>query len=156
MYELQQHGVCRPSLLTLMMRFAVSRRDVSMMLAELTHNHPAVLYAPLMDALLAAAADLDTNASGLDAGRTQTIDLVLADELMEVFREWLDRAARREGTSGDAAKAQAFARIRGAARERMTTLRCRQGHEVQIKSRRLAVTNRPNHCLECGEEMHPV
>jgi hypothetical protein len=82
------------------------------MLAELSHNHPGELYAPLMEALLAAAAELDTNASRLDTGQTQTTDLVLADELMGVFREWLDRAARREGTSGDAAKAQAFARIR--------------------------------------------
>jgi hypothetical protein len=138
------------------MRFAVSRRDVSMMLAELTHNPPGVLYAPLMEALLTAAADLDTNASGLDAGRTQTIDLVLADALVGVFREWLVRAARREGASRDATKARAFARIRDAGRERMTTLRCSKGHEAQVKSRRLTLVDLPIRCVECGEEMHPA
>jgi hypothetical protein len=113
--ELQHHSICRASPLILTMQLPVSRKDVTLMLAELSHNHPGGLHAPLLEALLAAAADLDTNASRLDTGRAQTVDLVLADELVGAFREWVDRAARREGTSGDVAKAQAFERIRGAA-----------------------------------------
>jgi hypothetical protein len=39
-------------------------------------------------------------------------------------------------------------------RERMTTFRCSQGHEVQIKSRRVSLIDVPIMCVECDNEMH--
>jgi hypothetical protein len=93
-------------------RFLVSRADVNVLLAELSDHHPEGLYAPLLEALLAAVARLDTSAARLDTGRAQTTDLMLADRYGEPFHEWLERAALRESTAGNPAKAQVFARVR--------------------------------------------
>jgi hypothetical protein len=41
-------------------------------------------------------------------------------------------------------------------RERMTRLRCGEGHEIKIKSRILALADVPIWCFECGQEMCPV
>lgn len=97
--------------------FAVSRSDVKLMLAELSEHHPealSVLRAPLLEALVAAAARLDTEASRLDTGHTQTTDLHVPAEHVELFKKWLDQSALRVMTA-DPAKAQAFVRIRGPA-----------------------------------------
>jgi hypothetical protein len=40
--------------------------------------------------------------------------------------------------------------------ERMTKLRCGEGHEVKIKSRILELADVPIWCFECGQEMRPV
>ena len=85
-------------------RFLVSRADVNVLLAELSDHHPEGLYAPLLEALLAAAARLDTSAARLDTGRAQTTDLMLADRYVVPFHEWLERAAFRESTAGNPAK----------------------------------------------------
>lgn len=47
-----------------MLRFEVSREDVDVLLAELRNDHPEALYAPLLEALLAAAATLDVRGRG--------------------------------------------------------------------------------------------
>jgi hypothetical protein len=41
-------------------------------------------------------------------------------------------------------------------RERMTILRCGEGHEVKIKSRILELADVPIWCFECGQAMRPV
>jgi len=41
-------------------------------------------------------------------------------------------------------------------RERVTTFRCSQGHEVQLKSRRVSLIDVPIQCVECDNEMHPA
>jgi hypothetical protein len=98
-------------------RFAVSRKDVDLVLAELRSQLPAdVLYAALVAALLDAAARLDTEASRLDTSHEQTTDFLLPEEHAQSFREWLQRAVMRWSSAGDHAKAQAFARLHGSER----------------------------------------
>jgi hypothetical protein len=41
-------------------------------------------------------------------------------------------------------------------RERMTALRCGEGHEVRIKSWILESADELIWCIECGQEMRPV
>jgi hypothetical protein len=97
-------------------RFNVTRKDVDFILTELADQPQAVLYAPLLEALLAAAAALDTRASRLDTGHSQTTDLPLPEEHASRFDRWLQDAALRARVAGDAAKAQTIARIRGSER----------------------------------------
>jgi len=98
-------------------RFAVSRKDVSLLLAEIADQPRAVLYAPLVGALLAAAAALDTDAaSRLDTGHAQTTELPLAGEHAPRFRRWLQDAALRAHVAGLGETARTFARIRGSER----------------------------------------
>jgi hypothetical protein len=98
-------------------RFAISRKDVELVLAELRNQLPAdVLYAALMAAVLDAAARLDTEASRLDTSHEQTTELRLPEEHAQPFREWLQRAVMRWSSVGDHAKAQALARLHGSER----------------------------------------
>ena len=98
-------------------RFAVSRKDVDLVLAELRTQRPTdVLYAAFLAALHDAAARLDTDASRLDTGHEQMTDLLLPEEHAQPFREWLQRAVMRRSSAGDHAKAQAFARLHGSER----------------------------------------
>jgi hypothetical protein len=98
-------------------RFQVIREDVDLVMAELVDHQPAdALYAPLLSALLDAAARLDTEASRLDTSHEQTTNLRLAEEHAQLFREWLERAVMRASSAGDHAKAQAFARLHGSER----------------------------------------
>jgi hypothetical protein len=76
-------------------RFHVTRKDVDLILAELANHPQTVLYAPLMQALLAAAAELETHASRLDTGHPQTTELPLPQEHASLFRSWLRDAAIR-------------------------------------------------------------
>jgi hypothetical protein len=98
-------------------RFAVSRKDVDLVLAELRNQLPAdALYGALMAAVLDAAVRLDTEASRLDTSHEQTTELRLPEEHAQPFREWLQRAVVRWSAAGDHAKAQAFARVHGSER----------------------------------------
>jgi hypothetical protein len=90
----------------------VSREDVNLILAELADQPQAVLYAPLLEALLSAAASLDTDASRLDTGHEQTTKLPLAQEHAPRFRRWLQDAALRARVAGHEEKARALVRIR--------------------------------------------
>jgi hypothetical protein len=92
-------------------RFHVARKDVDLILAELTEYPQTVLYAPLMQALLAAAAELDTHASRLDTGHPQTTELPLAIKHAPLFRSWLRDAAIRARLTGHGEKARRLARL---------------------------------------------
>jgi hypothetical protein len=96
-------------------RFAVSREDVSLLLAELGNDHPEALYAPLLQTLLAAAATLDARAAERNARQPRTTNLLIAGEHVEAFREWLTRAEAR--VADNPAKAVVFARVRASRRE---------------------------------------
>jgi hypothetical protein len=98
--------------------FVVSRSDVNLMLAELRDHHPealSALWTPLLEALVAASAALDTDASRLDTGHRQTTGLHVPAEHVELFQQWLEQSALRAVTT-DPAKAQAFVRIRDSSR----------------------------------------
>jgi hypothetical protein len=98
-------------------RFAVSRKDVDLVLAELRNQRPTdVQYAALLAALQDVAVRLDTDASRLDTGHEQMTDLLLPEEHAQPFREWLQRTVMRWSSAGDHAKAQAFARLHGSER----------------------------------------
>jgi hypothetical protein len=98
-------------------RFAVSRDDMDLVLAELRNQRPTdVLYAALLAALHDAAVRLDTDASRLDTGHEQMTELLLPGEHAQPFREWLQRTVMRWSSAGDHAKAQAFARVHGSER----------------------------------------
>ena len=93
-------------------RFHVTRQDVNLILAELADQPQAVLYAPLLEALLAAAVTLETHASRLDTGHAQTAELPLAKAHAPRFGRWLQDAALRAHVAGLEETARAFARIR--------------------------------------------
>jgi hypothetical protein len=98
-------------------RFAVSRKDVDLVLAELRNQRPTdVLHAALLAAMHDAAVRLDTDASRLNTGHEQMTDLLLPEEHAQPFREWLQRAVMRWSSADDHAKAQAFARLHGSER----------------------------------------
>ena len=86
-------------------RFRMSKPDVIILLAELDHPVPAVLYAALQEQLLAAAATLDADSAS-------TTDIELTSEHAASFRQWLDGAKARDAISGYPRKAEVFARVR--------------------------------------------
>jgi hypothetical protein len=96
-------------------RFSVTRLDVNLILAELADQPQAVLYGPLVEALLAAAATLETHASRLDTGHRQETELPLGGEHAPRFRRWLEDAAMRARVLGHDEKARALGRIRRSA-----------------------------------------
>jgi len=104
-------------------RFDVTRTDVDLILAELHHDHPDGLNAPLLGALLAAVTSLDSGARRLGTGNEPTTDLLLPEKHAQAFREWLERAVARRRSAADHAKAQAFARVHGSERWRVTAMR---------------------------------
>jgi hypothetical protein len=96
-------------------RFRVTRDDVNLLMGELSeHRHAGhvILYAPLLEALLAAAARLDTEASRLDTTRPPTTTLLLSAEHATAFREWLASATAR-AAGDDPEKALSLMRIYG-------------------------------------------
>ena len=86
-------------------RFRMSKPDVIILLAELDHYVPAVLYAALQEQLLTAAATLDADSAS-------TTEIELASEHVAPFRKWLDGAKARDAISGYPRKAEIFARVR--------------------------------------------
>jgi hypothetical protein len=62
---------------------------VNLILAELADNPHPLLYAPLLEALLAAAAAIDSDASQHNTGHPQTTVLPLTEKNVPVFRRWL-------------------------------------------------------------------
>jgi hypothetical protein len=95
-------------------RFQVTRKDVNLILAELADNSHPLLYAPLLEALLAAAAALNTDASQHNTGHPQTTVLPLTEKNVPLFRRWVHDAAirARACAARDEVRAQAFDRIR--------------------------------------------
>jgi hypothetical protein len=95
-------------------RFQVTRTDVNLILAELAEKPQPLLYAPLMEALLAGAAALDSDASQPNTGHQQTTVLPLTGEYAPFFRRWLQAAAirARACAARDEVRAQAFDGIR--------------------------------------------
>jgi hypothetical protein len=92
-------------------RFHVARKDVDLIRAELAEYPQTVLYAPLMQALVAAVAELDTHASRLDTGHPPTTELPLAEQHAPLFRSWLRDAAIRARLTGHGEKARRLARL---------------------------------------------
>ena len=86
-------------------RFRMSKPDVIILLAELDHPVPVVLYAALQEQLLAAAATLDADSAS-------TTDIELTSEHAAPFRQWLDGAKARDAISGYPRKAEVFTRVR--------------------------------------------
>jgi hypothetical protein len=98
-------------------RFLVSRSDVNLLFEELAQHHPdalVALYAPLLEALVAAAARLDTEASRRITGRTPMTELILADEHAKAFRQWLAGASERV-QAADPVRARALMSIQRSA-----------------------------------------
>jgi hypothetical protein len=132
-------------------RFAVTRKDVDLILAELHDDQPEALKTPLLRALLAAAMSFDSDARPLDTGPQSTTDLRLPEKHAQAFQEWLERAVMRGCDTGDRAKAEAFARVHGSDRWRLTMGRAKipaprsQGSddgEHRQESRRLIAASR--------------
>jgi hypothetical protein len=90
----------------------VTRKDIDLIARELATDRQSVLYTPLREALLAAAATLDGLASGPPISHSQTTELPLAQKHVSRFRRWLNDAALRAQVAGDVEKAEAFDRIR--------------------------------------------
>jgi hypothetical protein len=96
-------------------RFRVTRGDVTLLLGELSEHRPAghaALYAPLLEALLAAVARLDTEASRHDTMQQQTTALLLNADHAAAFREWLASATGR-AVGDDPEKVLSLMRIYG-------------------------------------------
>jgi hypothetical protein len=67
-------------------RFQVTRKDVNLILAELADNPQPLLHAPLLEALLAAAAAIDSDSSPHNTGHPQTTALPLTEKNVPLFR----------------------------------------------------------------------
>jgi hypothetical protein len=131
-------------------RFDVTRTDVDLILAELHHDPPDGLNAPLLGALLAAVTSFDSGTGRLGTCHEPTTDLLLPEKHAQAFREWLERAVMRRRDTGDHAKAQVFARVHGSERWRVTAVRGQvpvapqesDDGELRQESRRLIAASR--------------
>ena len=83
---------------------------MSLLLAELRDQPSEPLYAPLLQALLAAAQTLEAGAPSQGASPTTT-RLGLLTEHADAFRAWLLRAAVRANRAGEHPRAAAFERL---------------------------------------------
>jgi hypothetical protein len=92
--------------------FYVSRKDVHLLLAEIADQPQAVLYTPLLQALLAAETALEITRTG-DGRDTETTELPLVYTYALHFRRWLQDAALRARVAGLEERARALDRIRG-------------------------------------------
>jgi hypothetical protein len=90
--------------------FVVSRADVTLLLAELRDHPSDPVYAPLLEALLAAAQTLEAGAPSQGAS-DPTTRLGLPAEHVQPFRMWLARAALRASRVGQHGEAAAFKRV---------------------------------------------
>jgi hypothetical protein len=80
--------------------FSIARADASVLLGDLDRNEPSPLYAYLVKQLTIA-------------GQSHPpMDFLIAEDHVEPFRQWLDRAKARHTRNGHWETAQAFARVR--------------------------------------------
>jgi hypothetical protein len=99
--------------------FLVATPDAAILLGELNAREPVLLYAHLFRQLTAAARN-----------PRQTTEIQIAEDHADAFREWLDRARRREVRKGDLTKAYVFERVRDSEYSTDDRARPAEGHAM--------------------------